>query len=87
MNTMMYIKKNTRCTINISNVQYLVLSHVNASDVALLAYQLTQHVYVPPTPAAQVQDPAALQALWHHQTTAIVPEGEERHQQYASVDQ
>lgn len=59
-------------------VQYLVLGHVNAGDVALLAHQLTQHVAVPPAPTAQVQYPAALQALRHHQATAIVPEGEGR---------
>lgn len=55
-------------------MHYLVLSHVNASDMALLAHQLAQHIAVPPTSTAQVQYPAALQALWHHQTTAIVPE-------------
>lgn len=60
----------------IAQVHYLVLSHVNASDVALLAHQLTQHVAVSPTSTAQVQYPAALQALRHHQTTAIVPEEE-----------
>lgn len=43
--------------------------------MTILAHQLTQHVAVPPTSTAQVQYPAALQTLWHHQTTAIVPEG------------
>lgn len=53
--------------------RYLGLSHVNASDMTLLAHQLTQHVAVPPTAAAQVQDGAALQALRHQQTAAVVP--------------
>lgn len=64
------------------NVQYLVLSHVNASDMTLLAHQLAQHVAVSPTSTAQVQYPAALQALWHHQTTAIVPEEGRTHTQH-----
>lgn len=55
------------------DVHYLLLSHVNSGDMALLAHQLTQHVTVSPTPTAQVQYPAPLQALRHHQTTAIVP--------------
>lgn len=54
-------------------IQYLDFSHINPSDMALLAHQLTQHVAVPPTPTAQVQYPAALQTLRQHQTTAKVP--------------
>lgn len=56
------------------DAQYLTLSHVNASDMTLLPHQLAQHVAISPTSATQVQDPAALQALRHHQATAIVPE-------------
>lgn len=59
-----------------TDVKYLVLSHINPSDMALLAHQLTQHVAVPPTPTAQVKYPAALQTLWNHQTTAIAPKAE-----------
>lgn len=57
---------------------YLAFGHVDAGDMAALAHQLAQHVAVPATPAAQVQYPAALQALWHHQPTAIVPGEEEK---------
>lgn len=56
------------------DAQYLTLSHVNASDVTLLPHQLAQHVAISPTSATQVQDPAALKALGHHQATAIVSE-------------
>lgn len=65
-----------------ADVHYLLLSHVNSSDMALLAHQLTQHVAVSPTPTAQVQYPTALQALRHHQTTAIVPEKKDARCQY-----
>lgn len=56
-------------------VPYLCLSHVDASDMALLPHQLAQHVAVPATAAAQVQDPAGCQALRDDQATAIVPGG------------
>lgn len=59
-----------------ADTQYLVLSHVNSSDMTSLAHQLTQHVAVPPTSTAQVQYPAALQTLRYHQTTAIIPDGQ-----------
>lgn len=68
----MLLQPNTETSYNTAR-QYLVLSHVNPSDMALLAHQLTQHVTVSPTPTAQVQDPGALQTLRQHQTTAIVP--------------
>lgn len=55
-------------------VIYLVLGHVDASDMAVLAHQLTQHIAVSPASTAQVQYPAALQTLRHNQTAAIVPE-------------
>lgn len=55
-------------------VVYLVLSHVDACDVALLPDQLAEHVAVSPTATAQVQQLAALQTLWDHQTTPIVPD-------------
>lgn len=70
------LKKNkTKRPALCCNAQYLTFSHVNASDMTLLPHQLAQHVAIPPTSATQVQDPAALQALRHHQATAIVPEG------------
>lgn len=56
-----------------ADVQYLAVSHVNPSDVTLLADQLTEHVAVSASTTAQVQDPAALQALRHHQAAAIIP--------------
>lgn len=71
----MLVQPNTEECYN-TDIQYLVLSHINPSDMALLAHQLTQNVAVPPTPTAQVQYPAALQTLWHQQTTSIVPKVE-----------
>lgn len=55
-------------------VVYLILSHVDACDVALLPDQLAEHVAVLPTATALVQQPAALQTLWDHQPTPIVPD-------------
>lgn len=57
--------------------QYLDLCHVNASDVTFLPHQLTEHVAVPATSAAKVQDPATLQGLGYHQATTIVPAEED----------
>lgn len=41
--------------------------------MTLLPHQLTEHVNVSAASTAQVQDPATLQGLGHHQATAIVP--------------
>lgn len=64
---------------------YLALSHVNSRDMPLLAYQLTQHIDVSPTSTAQVQDPAALQGLGHHQTAAIVSEDKDSQGQHGCI--
>ena len=61
---------------------YLLFSHINPSNVTLLPHQLTQHIAVPPSSTAQVQNPAALHTLGHHQTTASVPEGKPNRQSY-----
>lgn len=66
-------------------LMYLVVSHVNSSDMTILTHQLTQHVAVSPTSTAQVQYPAALQGLRHHQTAAIVSEDKDTQGQHAYI--